>query len=86
MAVSSASVVTPKLEKLLSNHRNPTSSSPAPLGLIGIRALPMNNRTRRGLIQKARCELSASKSASVLALEQLKNSAIDSTNLCPSSI
>lgn len=80
MAVSSAFVVTPKLENLLSNQHNPTSSSsPEPLGVIGIRALPMNNKTRRGLIQRARCELSASKAASVSALEQLKTSAIDRT-------
>ncbi|EOA40112.1 hypothetical protein CARUB_v10008813mg [Capsella rubella] len=80
MAVSSAFAVTPKLENLLSNQLNPSSSSsssPAPLGVIGIRALPINNRTRRGLIQRARCEISTSKSASVSALEQLKTSAID---------
>lgn len=78
MAVSSAFVVTRKLEKLLAN---PTSSSPAPLGVIGIRALPMNtNRNKRGLIQRARCEISPSKAASISALEQLKTSAIDSTN------
>lgn len=78
MAVSSSFVVTPKLVTLLSNHLN-HSSSPAPLGLIGIRSLPMNNRTRRGLIQRTRCEISASKAASISALEQLKTSALDST-------
>ncbi|KAL9305613.1 putative glutamyl-tRNA reductase [Arabidopsis thaliana] len=79
MAVSSAFVVTPKLEKLLSNHHNPTYSySPAPLDVIGIRALPMNNRNKRGLIQRARCEISPfNKAASISALEQLKTSAID---------
>ncbi|VVA90669.1 unnamed protein product [Arabis nemorensis] len=78
MAVSSSFVVTPKLETLLSNHLNhSSSSSPAPLGLIGIRSLPMNNRTRRSLIQRTRCEISASKAASISALEQLKTSALD---------
>ncbi|ESQ35866.1 hypothetical protein EUTSA_v10007359mg [Eutrema salsugineum] len=76
MAVSSAFVVSPKLETLLTDPHNP-SSSPAPLGMIPIRPLPMNNRTRRGLIQRARCEISASKAASISALEQLKSSAID---------
>lgn len=84
MAVSSSFVVTPKLETLLSNHHNPSSSSsPAPSGLIGIRALPMDNRTRRGLIQRARCEISSSKAASISALEQLKTSALDSTKFLP---
>ncbi|XP_010462616.1 PREDICTED: glutamyl-tRNA reductase 2, chloroplastic-like [Camelina sativa] len=87
MAVSSAFAVTPKkLENLLSNQLNPSSSSsssssPAPnaFGVIGIRDLPMNNnnRTKRGLIQRARCEISTSKSASLSALELLKSSAID---------
>ncbi|CAH2038430.1 unnamed protein product [Thlaspi arvense] len=76
MAVSSAYVATPKLEALLSNPIIP-SSSPAAVDLIGIRALPMNNRPRRGVIQRARCEISASKAANISALEQLKTSAID---------
>ena len=73
MAVSSAFVACPKLETLLNHHKLET-----PLG----RALPSNNRSRRGLIQRARCELSASDSApnaaNISALEQLKNSAADS--------
>lgn len=81
MAVSSAFVVSPYLETSLANHHNP-SSSPTTLGLIGIRAYPMNNRTMRGLIQRARCEPSSSDAANVSALKQLKNSAIDSRNLC----
>ncbi|KAG2277047.1 hypothetical protein Bca52824_059602 [Brassica carinata] len=72
MAVSSAFVACPKLETLLNHHKLET-----PLG----RALPSNNRSRRGLIQRARCELSASDSApnaaNISALEQLKNSAAD---------
>ncbi|KFK43296.1 hypothetical protein AALP_AA1G105700 [Arabis alpina] len=77
MAVSSSFVVTSKLETLLSNHHNPSSSSPVSLGLIGIRSLPMINRTRRCLIQRTRCEISSSKAASISALEQLKTSALD---------
>ncbi|CAN6981155.1 unnamed protein product [Brassica rapa subsp. trilocularis] len=77
MAVSNAFLVSSKLETLLSNP-NDQSSSPLPSGLIGARALPMNNNgSRRGLIQRARCEISASKAASISALEQLKTSAID---------
>ncbi|CAA7031075.1 unnamed protein product [Microthlaspi erraticum] len=78
MAVSYAFAIGTKLETLLTNQHNP-SSSPAPLGLnlIGTRSLPMNNNTRRGLIQRARCEISPSKAASISALEQLKTSAID---------
>ncbi|CAA7043351.1 unnamed protein product [Microthlaspi erraticum] len=77
MAVSSAFVVSPNLEtSSLLNHHNP-SSSPTTLGLIGIRAHPMNNRTMRGLIQRARCEPSPSDAANVSPLKQLKNSAID---------
>ncbi|KAJ0250639.1 Glutamyl-tRNA reductase 2 [Hirschfeldia incana] len=75
MAVSNVSFVSSKLETLLSNPNDP-SSSPSPL--IGTRALPMNNNgSRRGLIQRARCEISSSKAASISALEQLKTSAID---------
>ncbi|KAL1194364.1 Glutamyl-tRNA reductase 1 [Cardamine amara subsp. amara] len=86
MAVSSAFVGCPKLETLLNHHNlssssSSSSSSHTPLGLNGFRALPKNNRTRRSLIQRARCELSASDSASnaasISALEQLKNSAAD---------
>lgn len=78
MAVSSAFVACPKLETVLNHHKLET-----PFGLIGVRALPSNNnRSRRGLIQRARCELSASESApnaaNISALEQLKNSAADS--------
>ncbi|CAH2064976.1 unnamed protein product [Thlaspi arvense] len=47
MAVSSAFVVTPKLETLLSRHHNP-SSSPAPANLIGVPAFPTNHRKMRG--------------------------------------
>jgi len=92
MAVSSAFVGCPKLETLLNHHNlSPSSSSSSsvsqtPLGLNGVRVLPKNNRTRRGLIQKARCELSASSdsasnAASISALEQLKNSAADRMSL-----
>uniref|UniRef100_A0A1J3K175 Glutamyl-tRNA reductase n=1 Tax=Noccaea caerulescens TaxID=107243 RepID=A0A1J3K175_NOCCA len=76
MAVSNAFVIGTKLETLLRDQHNP-SSSPAPLGQIAIRSLPMNNTTRRGMIQRARCEISPSKAASISALEQLKTSAID---------
>ncbi|KAL0732568.1 hypothetical protein Bca4012_008777 [Brassica carinata] len=77
MAVSNVSFVSSKLETLLSNPNDP-SSSPVPSSLIRTRALPMNNTPRRGLIQRARCEISsASKAASISALEQLKTSAID---------
>lgn len=79
MAVSKSFLVSSKLETLLSNPNDP-SSSPAPL--IRIPTCPMNNNgSRRGLIQRARCEISSSKAASVSALEQLKTSAIDSTSL-----
>uniref|UniRef100_A0A1J3DQY5 Glutamyl-tRNA reductase n=1 Tax=Noccaea caerulescens TaxID=107243 RepID=A0A1J3DQY5_NOCCA len=87
MAVSSAFVGCPKLETLLNHHTLSSSSSSSsstlqtPLALNGIRVLQRNNRIRRGLIQRARCELSASDSssnaASISALEQLKNSAAD---------
>lgn len=76
MALSSAFVGCPKLETLLNHHKLET-----PLGLIGVRALPRNNRSsRRCLIQRARCELtdSAPNAATISALEQLKNSAADS--------
>ncbi|KAF8111005.1 hypothetical protein N665_0076s0011 [Sinapis alba] len=74
MAVSNVSLVSSKLETLLSNP-NDLSSSPSPL--IGTRALPVNKTSRRVLIQRARCEISASKAASISALEQLKTSAFD---------
>ncbi|CAN8305702.1 unnamed protein product [Cochlearia groenlandica] len=73
MAFSSASALIPKLETPLSKNQY----NPSPLNLIAIRSLPMINRSRKGLIQRARCELSASKAASVSALEQLKASAVD---------
>lgn len=85
MAVSSTFVGCPKLETLLNHHNlssSSSSTSQTPLGLSGVRAFLRNNRNRRGLIQRARCELSASDSASnaasISALEQLKNSAADS--------
>lgn len=96
MAVSSAFVGCPKLETLLNHHTLSSSSSSSsstlqtPLALNGIRVLQRNNRLRRGLIQRARCELSASDSssnaASISALEQLKNSAADSKLYYPISL
>lgn len=74
MAVSNALVGCPKLETLL--NLSSTSTLQTPLGLIGVPR--NNNRTRRGLIHRARCELSPSDSATISALEQLKNSAPDS--------
>ncbi|KAL0757847.1 hypothetical protein Bca101_095515 [Brassica carinata] len=75
MAVSKSFLVSSKLETLLSNPNDP---SPSPAPLIRIPTCPMNNNgSRRGLIQRARCEISSSKAASVSALEQLKTSAID---------
>lgn len=80
MAVSNASVVlSPNLETSSSwYHHNPSSS----LDLIRIHTLPMNKMTRRGLIQRVRCETSPSSDSS--PLDKLKNSpAIDSNkNLC----
>ncbi|XP_010553672.1 PREDICTED: glutamyl-tRNA reductase 1, chloroplastic-like [Tarenaya hassleriana] len=83
MAVSSAFVVGPKLETLFLNqhHHLSSSSSLTNLCLLGVHVLPRNNRSRKVLIQKARCELSSSDSASmassISALEQLKSSAAD---------
>ncbi|CAE5963526.1 unnamed protein product [Arabidopsis arenosa] len=58
-------------------------------GLSGIRALPTNNRTRRGLIQRARCDSdsdSASKAVNITALEELQDSTADSHTKQRSSI
>ncbi|CAH8384041.1 unnamed protein product [Eruca vesicaria subsp. sativa] len=74
MAVSNAVVISSKVKTLLLNP-NDLSLSPAPL--TGNLAFPMNNGSRRGLIQRGRCEISASKAASISALEQLKTSSID---------
>ncbi|EOA26903.1 hypothetical protein CARUB_v10022992mg [Capsella rubella] len=68
MAVSSSAafvVIIPKVKKTSSwNHHSPY--------LFPIPTLPMNNRTRRGLIHRSRCELSPSPNDSS-ALNQLKN-------------
>ncbi|XP_010544049.1 PREDICTED: glutamyl-tRNA reductase 1, chloroplastic-like [Tarenaya hassleriana] len=83
MAVSSAFVVGPKLETLFLNQHNylSWSSSLGHLGLHGVPVIPRSNRSRKGLSQRARCELSSSDSASmassISALELLKTSAAD---------